>query len=660
MNDPEWKNRISDTIKKLISVCKRSHIFYLLALILFVIVTGSLLTVIQYYLPLNSIIIEIQSPNISDSYQLFYDIGRGFNESDSVKAFITKNREKVVKVIFNIPHDIRIRNIRIDPGTRSGTICIKKITLNYLFYNEYNRELHNWSAREIASSFLPINHISEFEVRDGYLYVKSVGEDPYFISNFDFENIYDAINIKCNQSVKNIFLTVILFITALFLIGYYISKYHEKLKTFIKNHLSCLIICFQYKYMPFIVYLLLLFLIIFNIYIPHIKDYFFLMDDYVLVHDSLNNSIKTIFTSTMSIAFYRPLMILLMTIESYFWHFDNPHGYILVSIILHVLNSILLIYLVKELKFRINQGLLAASIFLLSPWSSETYFWLACRFDIVATLFIMLTLIYSLRALNTEKLYNYFIIFVLSFLSYISKESAVTLPFIFIISGIRVKGIQGLKNILTLKIFALQVLSLLVYFFLRGKYLGIFTSSYGNFFDIVSINNFIYNPFLSLNNYILGPLPNNYWPHLLFLFSLFLIVYYALIKNFTTTVYFMIIYYIAILPAVYFLPSGHRIYFPSIFICIIFAVGIINWFNEISKDISGKKAYCIITIFYIIIFSYMYNIINYQRKIWSESSFMAKESVLQFSDYRKYSKNIYIKPAKALCRGYMDINIICF
>ncbi|MBN2570388.1 MAG: hypothetical protein JXB42_13255, partial [Deltaproteobacteria bacterium] len=606
--------------------------FTIFASILFVIVSGSLLTGILYYLPLNSLIIEVESPSISDKYQLFYDIGNGFRESDSVITFVEKSKG-VVKVIFKIPHAIavRIRNIRIDPGQRSGTICINKITLNHFFY----RGLHNWSAKEIASSFLPINHISEFEIRDGYLKVKSVGEDPSFVSNFDFEKIYNATK-------KYTFFTVILFITMLFTIGYYISKYRLKLKTFIKNHLSCLTIYFQCKYMPFIIYSLLLSLIIFNIYIPHIKDYFFLMDDYVLVHDSLNNAIKTIFTTTLSIAFYRPLMILLMTIESYFWHFDNPHGYILVSIILHVFNSILLIYLVKELKFKINQGLLAASIFLLSPWSSVTYFWLACRFDIIATLFIMLALIYSLRALNNVKIYNYFIVFILSFFAYISKESAVTLPFIFIILGIRVKGIQGLKNSLILKIFTLQVLSLLVYFFLRSKYVGIFTSSYGNFFDIVGISNFIYNPFLSLNNYLLGPLTNNYWPHLLFLFSLFLIVYYALIKNFTTVVFFMVIYYVAIMPAVYFLPSGHRIYFPSIFICIILAVGMVNWFNEISKDISRKMAYCVITIFYIIIFSHMYDTINYQRKIWSESSFLAKESILQFSEHLKYSKNIYI------------------
>jgi len=117
--------------------------FTLYASIIFIFVSGSLLAVIQYYLPLNSLIVEVQSPNISDTYQLFYDIGRGFNDSDSFKTFVEKNRG-VVKVIFGIPHGIRIKNIRIDPGTRSGTICINKITLNYSFYyNVYDRELHN-------------------------------------------------------------------------------------------------------------------------------------------------------------------------------------------------------------------------------------------------------------------------------------------------------------------------------------------------------------------------------------------------------------------------------------------------------------------------------------------------------------------------------------
>jgi len=395
--------------------------------------------------------------------------------------------------------------------------------------------------------------------------------------------------------------------------------------------------------MPFIIYSLLLFLVIFNIYIPHIKDYFFLFDDYVSVYAPLSNSIKTIFTTSNYTGNYRPLVAFLMKIETNIWHFDNPHGYILVSIMLHVLNSILLIYLVKELKFKNNEGLLAASIFLVSPWSSETYFWLSCRFDITATLFIMLTLLYSLRALSKIRIYDYFIIFILSFFAYISKEIAVTLPFIFIILGIRVKGIRGLKNSSILKIFTFQVLSLLVCFVLRNKYVGIFMGGYGNYFDIVNISNFIFYPVLSLNNYILEPFaPNYYVPHLLFLFSLFLIIYHALFKNFTTTLFFMTMYFVAILTTLYTVPNGRLIYFPSIFICIILAVGMVNWFNKILEDISGKKAYCIIIIFCIIIFSYMYNYINYQRKIWSEASLLAKESIIQVSEYIKDSKKLYI------------------
>ena len=614
--------------------------FSILFFALFVCISGSVLTII--YSPLNSLTVEVQSPSYSDTYQLFYDIGNGFNESQSVKAFVENNRG-VVKVIFKIPLGKIIRNIRIDPGTQPGTIVINRVTLNCSFYSIYNKELYNWSAGEIASSFLPVNHISEFEVNNGSLRVTPTGNDPGFTSNFDFQGIYTDITFKRTAFIKDLFFAFIFSLPIVCIVFFYIKKHKVVLKEFAKNRLLLLVGYLQYKHMPVVIYLTLLVVLIINIYIPHIKDYFFLFDDYVLVHASINNSIKTIFTSTNYLGFYRPLITFLMKLESNMWQFNNPHGYILVTIILHVINSILLIYLMKELKFKINQCFFAASIFLVSPWSSETFFWLSCRFDITATLFIMLTLIYSFRSLNNIRLYDYLIVFALSFLAYSSKEIAVTLPFTFILFGIRASGIQGLRNSPLLKLFVFQLLSLFVYFIIRGKYLGVLGGAYGSYFDIVNISNFVVNPFLSLNNYILEPIaPNNYLPHLAFLFSLFLIVYHSLLCNFKMVAFLLMVYYVAIAPALFSIPNGRLIYYPSIYICIILGMGMVSCFTKLLEDISVKKTQYITITLCVMMFYYMYDYINYQRKIWSEASFLAKESIVQVNDYLKISKKIYI------------------
>ena len=110
---------------------------------------GISFSILKLNLSFNSVILDLQSSNRNDTYQLFYDVGDSFKESHSVKTYVKKNRGGV-KVIFDIPDGRKIKQIRIDPGYHSGTIFIKKITLNYCFSHLYCTELYSWSAREIA------------------------------------------------------------------------------------------------------------------------------------------------------------------------------------------------------------------------------------------------------------------------------------------------------------------------------------------------------------------------------------------------------------------------------------------------------------------------------------------------------------------------------
>jgi hypothetical protein len=129
--------------------------------------------------------LQIMSPEKSDMYQLFYDTGKGFNETESVIQMVDKG-DGIKDVIFSLPVPLgQVKSIRIDPGSQPTLIKIKSINLTS------GGKEYLWNATEILHNFRPAMYIDNFSEKEGLLYVNSTGRDPAFVSSFDFAIFLD-------------------------------------------------------------------------------------------------------------------------------------------------------------------------------------------------------------------------------------------------------------------------------------------------------------------------------------------------------------------------------------------------------------------------------------------------------------------------------------
>ena len=138
----------------------------------------------------NSIVMEVVSPENDDTYQLYYDTGNGFNETDSIRTEVRKNNNTLEVINFPLPEK-QIKSIRFDPGSHKGNIIIKSIKVNHNFYRlGFNLTLLKWKSENFSKHFKPLNHISNFNEKDGNVYIIASDNDPYFVLK---DNLYNVV-----------------------------------------------------------------------------------------------------------------------------------------------------------------------------------------------------------------------------------------------------------------------------------------------------------------------------------------------------------------------------------------------------------------------------------------------------------------------------------
>lgn len=125
----------------------------------------------------------------------------------------------------------------------------------------------------------------------------------------------------------------------------------------------------------------------------------------------------------------RPLMPFSLTADFVVWGL-NPFGYRLTNIFLHALNSILVYILAKQILSDGWVSLAAALIFAVHPIHAEPVIGITFREDLLVTLFYLSSLIFYIRFAKGAGRANYILSVFTFFLALLSKEMAVTLPFI--------------------------------------------------------------------------------------------------------------------------------------------------------------------------------------------------------------------------------------
>ncbi len=115
--------------------------------------------------------IELKANNIDD-YQVFFDIGKGYNEVDS--AWDKTNKEKQFnKLYFKIPSE-DIKNFRIDLGSINNVVKIKSIEINTI------NKKYTLDPKKILIAIKNLNQIKEIDEENGEITIKTGGNDPFF------------------------------------------------------------------------------------------------------------------------------------------------------------------------------------------------------------------------------------------------------------------------------------------------------------------------------------------------------------------------------------------------------------------------------------------------------------------------------------------------
>ncbi|MFQ5455959.1 MAG: tetratricopeptide repeat protein [Nitrospirota bacterium] len=126
---------------------------------------------------------------------------------------------------------------------------------------------------------------------------------------------------------------------------------------------------------------------------------------------------------------YRPLLLVSYTINYYFGKLD-PYGYHLVNIIIHLLCSVFLYLIVKEITGDYNISLLSGILFALMPINTDAVNYITARSSLLSTSFYLLSFLFFIYFRVYGRITHYFLFLISFAAALLSKEIAITLPVI--------------------------------------------------------------------------------------------------------------------------------------------------------------------------------------------------------------------------------------
>ncbi|MFC1576772.1 tetratricopeptide repeat protein [Candidatus Omnitrophota bacterium] len=170
----------------------------------------------------------------------------------------------------------------------------------------------------------------------------------------------------------------------------------------------------------------------------------FIWDDRYLIQENhfiksfkyLADSFKNhLYYSTAGLSnFYRPLQTVLLLVDYHIWKL-NPFGYHLTNLLFHILCAFFIYRLVDIIFKRRLIGFMTGLLFLVHPMNSTVVDYISSRADSQVTLFSVLSVYLFLRSIRAVNARAFYLGSLASFfLALLSKELAVIMPFLLIIS----------------------------------------------------------------------------------------------------------------------------------------------------------------------------------------------------------------------------------
>jgi protein O-mannosyl-transferase len=198
-----------------------------------------------------------------------------------------------------------------------------------------------------------------------------------------------------------------------------------------------------YKTRPYVVLSVFLFLLSFVTYVNILPNLLFFDDEELIYKNVYVSNLKYLpkyFTSNMVAGagkisnMYRPILLSSFAFDHAIWN-NKPIGYHLTSIVLHGTNSILVFFLILLLFNNQFMAFITAILFVLHPIQTEPIIYASGRTDPLFTFFALLSVLSYISFLKKFRFQTIFYIFSCIFfiLSILSKETAITLPFLLIL-----------------------------------------------------------------------------------------------------------------------------------------------------------------------------------------------------------------------------------
>lgn len=131
---------------------------------------------------------------------------------------------------------------------------------------------------------------------------------------------------------------------------------------------------------------------------------------------------------------YHPITSLSWMIDAHFFGLD-PFYFHLQNVILHLINGVLLYFLITKLGFNRISANLGALLFLVHPMAVENVSWVSSRKDLLLGVFFLLSLISYIRYAEKSNVNRFLLLILFFLLALLSKVAAVVLPLLFLLIG---------------------------------------------------------------------------------------------------------------------------------------------------------------------------------------------------------------------------------
>ena len=188
-----------------------------------------------------------------------------------------------------------------------------------------------------------------------------------------------------------------------------------------------------------ILVVMMLIIITLGVYWP-VQNYEFInFDDYVYI--TQNSHVQSGITldgfcwafSTKYFGLWNPITWLSFMFDYQLFGF-NAGGYHWTNLIIHILNSVLLFFLLKNLTGAVWRSAFVAALFAIHPINVESVAWVAERKNVLSTFFWIMTMLCYAWYVKQPNWKRYLPVFISFALGLMSKPMLVTLPFVLLLT----------------------------------------------------------------------------------------------------------------------------------------------------------------------------------------------------------------------------------